>query len=78
MSDILAREVVPPALVYLRGLRGAEPQKWWQPVADHAGYWQGRILAWHVLDGETAALPFHVLAKMFPPPVAPAERKVKL
>lgn len=78
MSDIRAEDVQAPALVYLRGHRGPQAQKWWQPVKDYEGYWRGKILAWHRLDGETAALPFHQLAKLFPPPPMAADPKVKL
>lgn len=79
MIAIRAADVHTPALVYVRGLRFyAEAQKWWQPVSDHDGYWTGKILAWHALDGETAALPFSTLAKVFPPPQTPREPKVKL
>jgi hypothetical protein len=67
--SIRAAEVQTPALVYLRSMRGPpEAQKWWQPVSDHARYWEGKILAWHPLDGATAGLPFHKLREIFPPP----------
>jgi hypothetical protein len=74
MTDIHARAVVTPALVYLRGLKGPEPQIWWRPVPDHDGHFRHRILAWHRLDGETAGIPMAVLTKrIFPPPAMPGE-----
>lgn len=71
MTVIRASEVQPPALVYLRGLKGVESQIWWQPAGDIDGYFKSRILAWHKLDGEEAGLPFASLKKIYPPPAMP-------
>jgi hypothetical protein len=74
MTDITARQVQTPALVYVRSLRGKpSPQVWWEPAGDIDGYWRGRIPAWHLLDVGTAGLPLAVLQQIYPAPAMPAE-----
>lgn len=72
-ADILAAHVQTPALVYVRGLSGPHAQIWHEPTTDHAGYWRGRILAWHRITrgaGRALLLGGHIesLTELFPPP----------
>jgi hypothetical protein len=58
-------------VVWLRGLRGPEIQKW-TPMMFAARGRPGEFLAAHAVSAEIYALPFSDLERLFPPPVTEA------
>lgn len=75
MTDIAAKSVQVPALVYVRSNGRVWPQIWHEPVIDLDGYWRGRIVAVHPLrDVDFTKLrgPWvRALINLFPPPAEP-------
>jgi len=68
MSDsIRASAIKTPALVYVRGLRSAEAQIWFEPQGD-SDYWRNRILAAHPLPRWFCTLTLQALKEIFPAP----------